>query len=97
MQRKLGRLSNGPAEEKHRDRRLESFQSRQPGLREDVRVVEIAALQIDHENAEREADVADSRDDEGLLRCCRRAGLWIIKSDQQIAAKSDQFPPDVEQ
>ena len=49
----------------------------------------------DHDR-DRQADVADPVDDEGLLGCCSRAGFVGPESDQQIGRQTDALPTEVE-
>ena len=46
----------------------------------------------DQENAEREAEIADAVDDEGLDRGGVGRGLFVPEADQQIGREADAFP-----
>ena len=51
-----------------------------------------AGQREDEENAEREAEIADAVDDEGLDRGGVGGRLFIPEADQQIGGEADAFP-----
>ena len=93
VERELGALADGPAEEQQRDdgdpgrREPAAFDQLEDGLH-----VESSELRPDGHDREGEAHVADSVDQEGLLGCHGRGAPWVPEADQEVAAQAHQLP-----
>jgi hypothetical protein len=62
---------------------------------EDIGEGEAAERREHQHDGERQAEVADSVDDERLCRGCSRRRLVVPEADEQVRRQADAFPPDV--
>ena len=101
MEWELARLAHRATENEKRDRSGRTAQRDESRVFQTARAAIIkqqsAAAAVKPDQPEEEADVADARGDERLLR--RGRGAWFVnpKPDQEIRGKADQFPADEEQ
>ncbi len=101
VQQELRRLAHGAHEQQQAGEReridlpaeqRQRFADERGRLREHGVEIDAADQHEDRENAEREAEVADAVDDEGLDRGGVGFGLVIPEADQQIAREADALP-----
>jgi hypothetical protein len=90
VQRHLGRLAKGTAEEQERDARRDHLAATHGGR--DLGQVHRAERGLAPEDAEEEAEVADAIHDERLLGRIGRRGLLVVMVDQEVGAEAHQFP-----
>ena len=99
VQRELARFSNRPDEEEEARDGQEYRAERQDLKRHEhaqVQKVERAEVNLQEQDAEEQAEVADARRDERLLRSLPRRYALIVEADQKVRAESDALPEDVE-
>ena len=99
VQRELTRFSNRPDEEEEARDGQEYRAERQDLKRHEhaqVQKVERAEMNLQEQDAEEQAEVANARRDERLLRGLPRRYALIVETDQKVRAKSDALPEDVE-
>ena len=99
VQRELGRLTRSTGEDAQREKRDDRCRghvarhvSRGPFL--DGRHIEVTRFAEDEKQCREEAEVANASDDERLLRGSGGAGFVEPEADEQVRAKTNQFPED---
>ena len=101
VERNLGRLADGPAEQKQGNDRgqghvvaeeQQAFAGQSIHPAEDLMILEAAQLGKNQKKTEDEAEIAEAVDNKGLLAGIGSGRFLVIKSDQQIGGKADRLP-----
>src|SRR2546428_1303353 len=95
VQRELGGLPDGPAEQEEGNQG-EQLGVQQADPRGDLIEPDRAELALDNKDGNEEEDVSDAVNEDRLLRGSRRFRLVVPKSDQQIRAEAHDLPENQE-